>query len=138
MMMPPRQMFLLLLLIVLVACTPTATQEITTATESDNIVEKINSDDNQSSELAKELDPSSLYGLNKTGLIERLGRADYIRIDDNINIFQYRMENCVIDFVLTNIDSEQELTSWHGRHSIQGQEFDEQACRIDLAERARS
>lgn len=84
-----------------------------------------------------ELDPSDLYGLSKDELIARFGEADYERIDGDTEILQYRMDSCVVDFVLSMENGTLTMTSWHGRHRTQGEDFDEQACRVDLAARDR-
>lgn len=77
----------------------------------------------------KMLDPVQLYGLDKTALIARLGAVDYLKVDGGIEIYQYRLATCVIDFALSG----GRVTSWHGRHRVYGKRYDDMSCRIDLA-----
>lgn len=86
----------------------------------------------------KPVDPARLYGLNKAELVAQLGEADFLRRGDGADILQYRLKSCVVDFVFTPTDNEQRLTSWHARHRIYGQDFDEKTCRRDLARRENS
>ncbi len=77
----------------------------------------------------KMLDPVQLYGLDKIALIARLGAVDYLKVDGGVEIYQYRLATCVIDFVLSG----GRVTSWHGRHRVYGKRYDDMSCRIDLA-----
>ena len=45
------------------------------------------------------LDPYSLIGTPLSDLVGRLGEPDYIRIDADVEIYQYRLVHCVVDFV---------------------------------------
>ena len=86
-------------------------------------------------EAPKQLDPSELYGLDALGLVARLGKADYQRQEIGAEILQYRLPTCVVDFVLSGEGDALKLTSWHGRHRIQGEAYDDVSCFENLAER---
>lgn len=96
-------------------------------------------DEVQIEEKPAELSPSEFYGFDQSAIIARMGKPDFLRDDSNALILQYRTKNCVVDFVLMpNDDGKVEMSSWHGRHRTQGADFDELACRQDLAKRDKS
>ena len=82
------------------------------------------------------LDPYSLIGTPLSDLVRRLGEPDYIRIDADVEIYQYRLVHCVVDFVALpvegSVSSERPVTSIHARHSKMGQAYDDISCRLDL------
>lgn len=89
------------------------------------------------------LNPHSFTGLNSTVLIARLGAPDYLRVDAEIEIYQYRLDHCVVDFVAmptadepkaadTPATNNRIITSIHSRHRIMGKAYDDVACRLDL------
>ena len=82
------------------------------------------------------LDPYSLIGTPLSDLVGRLGEPDYIRIDADVEIYQYRLVHCVVDFVALPVEgsvpSERPVTSIHARHSKMGQAYDDISCRLDL------
>lgn len=89
--------------------------------------------------------PNDLIGLSITGLIRRIGEPDFIRIDAGVEIYQYRLASCVIDFVampkdgaVSEGDQAQPITSTHRRHRIMNKDYDDQACRLDLGARDKS
>lgn len=82
-----------------------------------------------------QLNPAELYGLDALGLIARLGEADYQREEVGAKILQYRLPTCVVDFVMSGEGDARKLTSWHGRHRIQGEAYDDISCWENLAAR---
>ena len=89
--------------------------------------------------------PDDLIGLSITGLIRRIGEPDFIRIDAGVEIYQYRLASCVIDFVampkngaVSEGDQTPLITSTHRRHRVMNKAYDDQACRLDLGARDQS
>jgi hypothetical protein len=73
-----------------------------------------------------------LLGISRDELTAIFGHADYRRIDQGVDVLQFRMPNCIIDFVLSNDDK---VASFHGRHRVNGENYDHADCRRDLAVR---
>ena len=78
------------------------------------------------------LDPSSFLGQSRENLTAALGVEDYHRHDQGVEVLQFRMASCIIDFVL---NEDQRVTSLHRRHRMSGENYDEVSCRLDLAAR---
>jgi len=78
------------------------------------------------------LDPSSFLGQSRKNLTAALGAEDYHRHDQGVEVLQFRMASCIIDFVL---NEDQRVTSLHRRHRMSGENYDEVSCRLDLAAR---
>ena len=84
---------------------------------------------------APELEPESLVGLDGKQLERRLGQPDYLRAEDTTRIWQYRLDRCVVDFVLYRNGSGYRVAAWDGRHRISGRGYDHGACIADLGQR---
>ena len=84
---------------------------------------------------AKALEPGSLVGLNGDQLERRLGEPDYLRAEDTTRVWQYRLDQCVVDFVLYRNGSGYRVAAWDGRHRISGRGYDHRACIVDLGRR---
>lgn len=78
------------------------------------------------------LNPEIFLGKTSDDLVSNLGQEDYRRIDQDVLVLQFRMPNCIIDFVMS---SEKRISSYHGRHRVYGQDYDEASCQLDLAAR---
>ena len=78
------------------------------------------------------LEPGSMVGLDGGQLEGRLGLPDYRRVEDTVQVWQYRLENCVVDFVLYPDDSVHRITAWNGRHRVNGRNYDHDACSREL------
>jgi len=81
-----------------------------------------------------EVEPATLIGESFTVLIQRFGAPEYIRRDGAIEIYQYRLPTCVIDFVSmpSATIAPGIITSTHGRHRQRGGVYDAKQCAIDL------
>lgn len=80
--------------------------------------------------LPAELDPESLIGQDATVLNLQLGEPDLRRREGTAEVWQYKMNTCVMDFVL--LDG-QTVSAWHSRHRQRGMVNDPVICRRDLA-----
>ena len=78
------------------------------------------------------LDPNTFLGQSRSALIDALGTEDYNRQDQGVEMLQFRMTSCIIDFVLND---KGEVISLHQRHRQSGQNYDDVSCRLDLAAR---
>ena len=84
-------------------------------------------------ELPPELDPESLIGSSASDVEQRLGLPVLRRLEGTTEVWQYRMESCIIDFVLPEGTTVLALNSRHRQH---GQSYDALSCRRDLALKA--
>jgi len=84
-----------------------------------------------------QLEPATLVGISPDQLHQQLGTPDYIREEGLTEIWQYRLERCVVNFILADADKGEgkRITEWIGRHRILGLTYDHDACISDLAER---
>ena len=80
------------------------------------------------------LNPDELVGVKVADLIRRLGEPDYKRIDAGVEVYQYRLPSCVVDFVAMPRAEGQPLviTSSHRRHRIINTAYDAPSCHFDL------
>ena len=80
------------------------------------------------------LNPDELVGVTVTELTRRLGEPDYKRVDAGVEVFQYRLPSCVVDFVAMPKAEGQPLavTSSHRRHRIINTAYDAPSCHLDL------
>jgi len=78
------------------------------------------------------LDPNTFLGQPRSALIDALGTEDYNRQDQGVEMLQFRMTSCIIDFVLND---KGEVISLHQRHRQSGQNYDDVSCRLDLTAR---
>ena len=78
------------------------------------------------------LDPKTLLGKSMADIAGILGTEDYRRLDQDVLVLQFRMPSCVIDLVMS---SDRQVSSFHRRHRISGQSYDDNACQRDLAAR---
>jgi len=81
-----------------------------------------------------EVEPNTLIGESFATLIQRFGAPEYIRRDGAVEIYQYRLPHCVIDFVSMPSSKVAPgiITSSHGRHRQRGGVYDAKQCAIDL------
>ena len=86
------------------------------------------------------LQPASLVGLTNKGLLSELGEADFVRLEGQMQIWQYKTAGCIIDFFLYPADDVSTstayfVTDWHGRPSRFNGMLDSQRCYEELARR---
>jgi hypothetical protein len=80
-----------------------------------------------------ELDPSSLIGSDRDVLQAKLGDPFLRRREGQTEVWQYRMQNCIIDFILPNGEA---VTALQSRHPQPGETYDPLSCRRDMAQLA--
>ena len=87
-----------------------------------------------------DIDPHSFLKKPVQNMTNILGKADFTRVEGQIEIWQFRQKNCVVDFFFraadTNGDpSRQLITALDVRSRIIGQPLDEKGCRKELYQR---
>ena len=87
-----------------------------------------------------DIDPRSFLGKPVQDMTDILGRADFMRVEGQIGIWQFRQENCVVDFFFRAADAQGELsaqliTALDIRGRYIGQPLDEKGCRKELYQR---
>ena len=110
------------------------TETVASLTESPESVEPIVPETPAAPPPPPEVEPATLIGESFTVLIQRFGAPEYIRRDGAIEIYQYRLPTCVIDFVSmpSATIAPGIITSTHGRHRKRGGVYDAKQCAIDL------
>ena len=87
-----------------------------------------------------DIDPRSFLGKPVQDMTDILGRADFMRVEGQIGIWQFRQENCVVDFFFRAGDAQADLsaqliTALDIRGRYIGQPLDEKGCRKELYQR---
>lgn len=81
----------------------------------------------------RQLYPQFMLGKVTTDLQETFGAPTVERIEGHVKVWQYRGNECVVDFYLYPEDEHYTVTHWHWRHPIVGQALDPLSCRIERA-----
>ena len=113
---------------------PETTETVASRTEPSESVEPVVPETPAAPPPPPEVEPATLIGESFTVLIQRFGAPEYIRRDGAIEIYQYRLPTCVIDFVSmpSATIAPGIITSTHGRHRKRGGVYDAKQCAIDL------
>jgi len=82
-----------------------------------------------------QLEPATLVGSALDRLLLQLGEPDFQRKEGQVEIWQYRLMNCVVNFILRDEGDGQRVTAWVGRHRQLGLAYDHDDCIRDLGER---
>ena len=77
-----------------------------------------------------ELDPASLVGTARAGLASTLGEPVLRRREGIAEVWQYRMPNCIVDFVLADGET---VTALQYRHRRRGEVVDPVSCWQEMA-----
>jgi hypothetical protein len=85
----------------------------------------------------KSFDTTKIIGFAMPTLIQNLGRANMVRKEGRVEVWQYQFMSCVVDFFFYPIDegsSQLILKNWDMRSTIMGGHLDRDSCRagIDL------
>ena len=83
----------------------------------------------------KTFDPATIIGFSKPILVYNLGRANMVRREGPMEVWQYQFVSCVVDFFLYPIDegsSQLILKSWDMRSTIMGDHLDRGSCRDEM------
>ena len=84
---------------------------------------------------AKTFDPKKIIGFTTPILVRNLGKANMIRQEGPVEVWQYQFSNCVVDFFFyPNDENPSELISknWDMRSAVMGDRLDRSNCRDDI------
>ena len=87
-----------------------------------------------------EFDPRTLVRKPVQDMTKILGEADFMRVEGQIGIWQFRQENCVVDFFFQTADADgdparQLIIALDVRSRAIGQPLNEKVCRKELYQR---
>ena len=85
--------------------------------------------------MPKTFDPKEIIGFATPILVHNLGRANMIRKESQIEVWQYQFVNCVVDFFFYPINegsSQLILKTWDMRNTIMGGRLDRSSCRDEI------
>ncbi len=85
--------------------------------------------------MPKTFDPTKIIGFATPLLAHNLGRANMVRKEGPIEVWQYQFVSCVVDFFFYPIgkDSSQlNLKTWDMRSTIIGSHLDRDSCRGEM------
>ena len=84
---------------------------------------------------SKTFDPTNIIGFATPILFHNLGKANMVRKEGSIEIWQYQLGSCVVDFFFYPIDegaSQIILKTWDMRSTIMGNRLDRGSCRDEM------
>ena len=84
---------------------------------------------------SKTFDPTKTIGLVATMLIRDLGKANIIRKEGPIEVWQYHFTSCVVDFFFYPVEEGQSqlvARSWDMRNPVIGDGLDRGKCRAEM------
>ena len=82
-----------------------------------------------------ELAPATLLDLEADALLMRFGTADLLRREGSMEVWQYRLASCVVDFYIYPTTDGRRISHWDWRVPTIGRSLDMTACRQQLAAR---
>ena len=74
-------------------------------------------------------------GAKVGGLLARLGAADLLRREGSMEVWQYQLSGCVVDFYIYPAADGRRINHWDWRVPTIGGSLDMKACRQQLAAR---
>ena len=84
---------------------------------------------------SKTFDPTKIIGFATPILFQNLGKANMVRKEGSIEVWQYQLGSCVVDFFFYPIDegaSQIILKTWDMRSTIMGNRLDRGSCRDEM------
>ncbi len=84
---------------------------------------------------AKTFDPTKIIGFTTPILVRNLGKANMIRQEGLVEVWQYQFSSCVVDFFFyPNDENPSKLISknWDMRSAILGERLDRSNCRDEI------
>ena len=85
--------------------------------------------------MPKTFDPTKIIGSSTPILVHNLGRANMIRKEGLIEVWQYQFGSCVVDFFFYPFDegsSQLILKAWDMRSIIMGDRLNQDSCRAEM------
>ena len=85
--------------------------------------------------MPKTFDPTKIIGSATTVLFHNLGKANMVRKEGPIEVWQYQFGGCVVDFFLYPVSkgsSQLILKTWDMRSTIMGDRLDRVSCRDEM------
>jgi len=85
--------------------------------------------------MPKTFDPTKIIGFATPVLVHNLGRANIIRKEGPIEVWQYQLKSCVIDFFFYPIgesSSQLILKTWDMRSTVMGNRLNRGSCRDEI------
>ena len=89
----------------------------------------------QAMTMPKTFDPTKIIGFATPILVHSLGKANMVRMEGSIEVWQYQFESCVVDFFFYPVDegpSRLILKTWDMRSTIMGDRLDRGSCRDEM------
>ena len=83
----------------------------------------------------KTFDPTKIIGFATPILFQNLGKANMVRKEGSIEVWQYQLGSCVVDFFFYPVDegaSQLILKTWDMRSTIMGVRLDRGSCRDEM------
>ena len=83
----------------------------------------------------KTFDPTKIIGFATPVLVHNLGKANMVRKEGSIEVWQYQFGSCVVDFFFYPVDegaSQIILKTWDMRSTIMGSRLDRGSCRDEM------
>ena len=83
----------------------------------------------------KTFDPATIIGFSTPILVYNLGKANMVRKEGKIEVWQYQFKSCVVDFFFYPFgegSSKLTLKTWDMRSTIIGNRLDRGSCRDEM------
>ena len=85
--------------------------------------------------MPKNFDPTKVIDFATPTLVHNLGKANMVRKEGPIEVWQYQFRSCVVDFFFYPIvkgSSQLILKAWDMRSKIMGDDLDQSSCRNEM------
>ena len=81
---------------------------------------------------SRTLGPQELVGLDIDSLSRRLGTPHYQRVEGLVTVWQYRLDACVVDFIILSQNNTMIVSTWQARHP-ENETYNHALCSVELA-----